>query len=584
MSTVLALVLRLGLVSASAGGYHGPLPTVPESPFLNKIKEQNTITISPLAPAISASTAQAAAAAASTKQESILLQHLSSEQHPRWNTECLIHQEQVYGMGTKGSESNSIVGGGGGGDGTSLLHKRSGNQEAASPGSTDDNPVGLWNAPKSVAVRALNNIAMPLSSFQALAAVNSTDMLCNGRADICDLRYNQVTYPGTHNSASYDLVYDCELATQTCIQSTTVCTAQAQNCTLGWETRCTKMSNTCLDRLPSWLHWLCGAFTSACESTEQFCLGWEQICTSSLEICTLWGSACLDVIPQWAIPCLWENQPNHPISQQLNDGIRFLDLGTCLTKNNTQLVMCHGNGVTRATGIPLDSVLSQILQFMLANPYEVLTVEFNEYDGDVNLISKMIVAKVLQYFTLPTGELMLWPRKDLSQRFPTLREMILANQRIMIFMGDTYWSIPDPKPEWANQKDTWKRDGFAYTSQCTQPAQLNQSYYDYCTQGPAKDGSFVLWQQMDINLAILEADIVSSLKQGKVPQLCIGPLAVQTNSEMLDGLAGYCYSRWPYWFRVRVNDYWEGHLFQVVNRFNDMNVARVKAGDSITPY
>ena len=28
--------------------------------------------------------------------------------------------------------------------------------------------------------------------FYNLAVVNSTDMLCNGRADICDLRYNQV--------------------------------------------------------------------------------------------------------------------------------------------------------------------------------------------------------------------------------------------------------------------------------------------------------------------------------------------------------------------------------------------------------
>jgi hypothetical protein len=28
--------------------------------------------------------------------------------------------------------------------------------------------------------------------FYSLAVVNSTDMLCNGRADICDLRYNQV--------------------------------------------------------------------------------------------------------------------------------------------------------------------------------------------------------------------------------------------------------------------------------------------------------------------------------------------------------------------------------------------------------
>ncbi|KAI7820288.1 PLC-like phosphodiesterase [Gamsiella multidivaricata] len=254
-----------------------------------------------------------------------------------------------------------------------------------------------------------------------------------------------------------------------------------------------------------------------------------------------------------------------------------------MTNNNTQMVMCHGSGVTRAIGITLDSVLNQILQFMLANPYEVVTMEFNEFDGNATVMAKIIHDKVLQYFTLPSGQQLMFSRKSLEEPWPTLRDLILANQRLMIFMSDLYWAL-EPKPEWANQKDTWKQDGFAYTSLDTQPAQLNSTYFDYCTKGPPTDGSFIKWQQIDINLSILEEDIVNSVKQGKIPQLCIGPLAVQTNSDMLDSLADFCYSKWPYWFRVRVNDYWEGNLFKVVNRFNDMNVARVKAGDSITPY
>ncbi|KAG0197842.1 hypothetical protein BGX28_008653 [Mortierella sp. GBA30] len=429
-----------------------------------------------------------------------------------------------------------------------------------------------------------SSITTAPSNSKVAAAVNSTNMLCNGRADLCDLRYDQVTYPGTHNSAAYDLVYDCGLATETCLKSTTVCQAQSQNCTLGWETRCTKMTNTCTDKLPSWLHWLCGAFSSTCEATEQFCLGWEQICTSSVDVCELWGSACSQVIPGWAITCLWENQPGHTVAQQLSDGIRFLDLGTCLTRNNTDIVMCHGNGGLRAIGHTLDSILAQILDFMNANPYEVVTIEFNEYDGDVKLISEMIVKKILKTFTLASGELMFWPRKDVTQAWPTLRDMILANKRILLFFGDTYYQIPDPKPLWANQKDMWKQDGFQYAGADTTPAQLNQTYYDWCTQGPPKDGSYIRWQQMDINLAIEKDDILSSIKQGKIPQLCIGPLAVQTNSAMLDGLGDFCYGRWPYWFRVRVNDYWEGNVLKVANLFNDRNVARVKSGDQITPY
>ncbi|KAF9955467.1 hypothetical protein BGZ72_003734 [Mortierella alpina] len=421
-------------------------------------------------------------------------------------------------------------------------------------------------------------------AVKAVAAVNSTNMVCNGRADLCDLRYNQVTYPATHNSASYDLKYDCGLATETCLKSTTVCNAQAQNCTLGWETRCTKLSNSCEAKLPKWLHWLCGAFSSTCEVTEQFCLGWEQICTSSVEVCELWGSTCEEIIPDWAILCLWENQPGHSVAQQLADGIRFLDLGTCMTKNNTEVVMCHGNGGLRALGHPLDSILTQILDFMNANPYEVITVEFNENDGDITKLSQMIVEKITRMFKQPSGELMFWSRKDVHEAFPTLRDMILANQRIMLFFGDTYFPIPDPKPAWANHKDTWKQDGFQYTSTDTTPAQLNQSYYEWCTQGPPTDGSYIRWQQIDINMAILKEDIISSIKKGQIPQLCIGPLAKETNSAMLDAIGEFCYGRWPYWFRVRVNDYWEGNVFKAANLFNDRNVARVKAGDTITPY
>ncbi|KAG0258142.1 hypothetical protein BG011_003510 [Mortierella polycephala] len=494
----------------------------------------------------------------------LVKQRLAREQHPGWDTECLTRQESIHGGNWESRKSQ--------------FQKRGASDEKTRQDRTPSSSRGA-HIPQ-----IKRHISVPLGSFQARAAVNSTDMLCNGRADLCDLRYNQVTYPGTHNSGSYDLQYDCGLSTETCLKSTTVCTEQAQNCAKGWETRCTKMTNTCEKSLPKWLHWLCGAFTSVCESTEQFCLGWEQICTSSIEVCTLWGSACLQLIPDWAVPCLWENQPGHPISQQLTDGIRFLDLGTCLTKNNTELVLCHGNGALRALGHPLDSILSQILEFALANPYDVITVEFNEYDGDVALISQMIVSKILKYFTLPTGELMFWPRKDVSEPWPSLRDMILANKRIMLFFGDTYWSIPDPKPEWANQKDLWKKDGFHYTSRDSQPGQLNQSYYDWCTQGPPNDGSFLQWQQIDINMAILEEDIRSSLQQGKIPQLCIGPLAKITNSAFLDALADYCYSRWPYWFRVRVNDYWEGNVFKVANLFNDRNVARIKAGDTLTPY
>ncbi|KAF9351422.1 hypothetical protein BGX26_010575 [Mortierella sp. AD094] len=414
-------------------GYQGPFPRLPENPFLSNPEFG--------------------------KQNRVGTQRLSRDQHPGWDTECLLKQEQLHGgldmvMHGSSSDSSSI-------DGDKQLRN---------------------NGDGSRKRRALNTTSP--------TAVNSTGMLCNGRADLCDLRYNQVI-------------------------------AYLTGC-IGFVVRLRQ-------------------YVRAPNSSV---LGGKKFAQ------TAWKS---------------------------------VHLGTCFN-NNSQVVMCHGYGAQRATGDTLDSVLTQIVTFMEANPYEVLTVEFNEYDADTTLMSQALVQKIIQYFTLPSGQMMLWPRSSLNEPWPTLRNMILANQRIMIFMSGTYWAIPSPVPAWANQKDTWKLDGFDYTSNDTQPGQLNQSYYAWCDQGPPTDGSFVLWQQIDINLAILESDIVSSLKQGQIPELCIGPLAIQTNSALLDALADYCYTRWPYWFRVRVNDYWQGDLFKVVNHFNDMNVARVKAGDTITPY
>ncbi|KAI7820289.1 hypothetical protein BC939DRAFT_237838 [Gamsiella multidivaricata] len=275
---VMVLLCALQPVSATSM-YQGPLPQERRPSVLaNRKCGTNSASI-----------------ASTQRQGSTVSKQISSEHPTRWNTECSVQREQLYARNADNIRRRG-----------QQLHKR--RVDGQADGSRD------------TVTRALDNTTFPLPSFQALAAVNSTNMTCNGRADLCDLRYNQVTYPGTHNSAAYDLKYDCQLATETCLQSKTVCTAQAQNCSMGWETRCTKMSNTCVDRLPGWLNWLCGAFTSTCMATEQVCQGWEQICTSSLEVCTLWGSACLGVVPDWALPCLWENQPDHTISQQLADG------------------------------------------------------------------------------------------------------------------------------------------------------------------------------------------------------------------------------------------------------------------------
>lgn len=59
--------------------------------------------------------------------------------------------------------------------------------------SADSSSAQEWSIPVP---GVANDIALPLKALQSLAVVNSSTMLCNGRSDICDLRYNQVASPG----------------------------------------------------------------------------------------------------------------------------------------------------------------------------------------------------------------------------------------------------------------------------------------------------------------------------------------------------------------------------------------------------
>ncbi|KAI8606426.1 hypothetical protein EDD21DRAFT_218884 [Dissophora ornata] len=86
-----------------------------------------------------------------------LTQRLSQDQHPRWNTECLVQQERLQSRSLDSST-------------TGKMHKRGSKGQE----SVDKQSSKVWN------------------NLPSLAVVNSTNMTCNGRADICDLRYNQV--------------------------------------------------------------------------------------------------------------------------------------------------------------------------------------------------------------------------------------------------------------------------------------------------------------------------------------------------------------------------------------------------------
>ncbi|KAI9597245.1 PLC-like phosphodiesterase [Syncephalis fuscata] len=54
-------------------------------------------------------------------------------------------------------------------------------------------------------------LAATVLSLTSLVEPANVPMICNGSADYCDLPFNRYTFPGTHNSAAYDLHVGCPM-------------------------------------------------------------------------------------------------------------------------------------------------------------------------------------------------------------------------------------------------------------------------------------------------------------------------------------------------------------------------------------
>lgn len=160
-------VLLCGHVSASSeSGYRGALPQELDGPLL--------------APTLRHSRRQESM----EEQNYYGHQRLSDFQEPaRWNNDCLMQlqqhrqQQQQQRLPSSSGDWNRQH---------SSFQKRGDNQEPRIRGRSAAADVATGPVVPPVVG---GGGALP---FYNLAVVNSTDMLCNGRADICDLRYNQV--------------------------------------------------------------------------------------------------------------------------------------------------------------------------------------------------------------------------------------------------------------------------------------------------------------------------------------------------------------------------------------------------------
>ncbi|CAG8447786.1 8055_t:CDS:2 [Ambispora gerdemannii] len=431
-----------------------------------------------------------------------------------------------------------------------------------------------------------------LESREAINVYNRRDndgtLLCNGNADLCDLRFNQVTHAGTHNSMAYNLRFDCQNVVRNCRDSTSVCLKQHTECLASYKVHCEASKDICKQRNPRLLHWMCDGFDAVCKKSDAaICSAWLAICTDSSKVCNVWGEACGDTVPDWLLECFWENHPGHDITIQLRDGIRLFDLDTCQVKD--KVLLCHGMGLARALGDELDLVFEQFRDFLKENPNEIISIEFGDIDGDGAFIGDYIQKKLEEYFIDETGHSLLFSRTLNNNTWPTLRQMIEKDQRVIIWFSYLYDQTPNRRP-WIHNVWDWFTASYSYTAEDMTAAQLNSSFTEYCRNANQVINhdkltyGRVLWQTIDATTGIVLPQVKDAIKNKTNPgHICLQQLAETVNFDLLDYVADLCYPLFPYIYRVRVDWYWRSNLFEVVKRFNEMNVARVKKGDILTP-
>lgn len=86
----------------------------------------------------------------------------------------------------------------------------------------------------------------------------------------------------------------------------------------------------------------------------------------------------------------WAKAQDQTIAQQLNDGIRVLDLRPCKSKDGT-IRICHG-----LYGPTLDDILGQVRTFADAHPREIIVLQFDDWAGidDVQPVVSLIESKL----------------------------------------------------------------------------------------------------------------------------------------------------------------------------------------------
>ncbi|CAG8491623.1 7820_t:CDS:2 [Diversispora eburnea] len=302
------------------------------------------------------------------------------------------------------------------------------------------------------------------------------------------------TFAGTHNSAAYNLTYDCDSLADACKlkYASNSCNEQYETCKNNRTASCDIQANVFKNWNPTFFQWTGDLFNSICKTSDILCVAWRTVCKGSGNACELLRDACKKDFSNRVLECLWENNQGYPIKQQLED------------VGNGSVVSCHGERLRRALGTNLDSIFLDIKKFMEDNPNEILNIAFGDYDGlNGTFVANYIQDKLEYYFVNGSGySLMLQEKRG----WPKLNKMIEINQRIVIWFGRLYYWLwlNNTRKDWVHSINTHFTVSYTYTAGDLTAQQLNESFNGWSNNSQnviaddLKNYGYIRWQTIDV--------------------------------------------------------------------------------------